>query len=714
MTIIGEQTPGYKPETISNARIAAPLRDTPQTINVVPRKVIEDQNATTLRDVLLNVPGISYQAGEGGVPAGDQLAIRGFSARTDMFVDGVRDIGGYTRDTFNVEQAEVFKGPNSAYSGRGSTGGSINLVTKTPKLNPFYNADLSYGTYDYYRATIDLNQPIQELEKLGVSGAALRFNGMFHDQDFSGRDYVHDTRWALNPTFAIGLGTATRASVSYLHMEQDNLPSYGIPFVNNSNNPYRGASAVGKVAPVPYHKFFGLVDRDFEEININVGRLKIEHDINEDHQLRNQTQYGRTYRDSLISAPRVVRNPADDPIFGPNTPAAVNAAVGSDGAYYGLNYQAQSRDQADNIFANRTDLESKFNTGPLEHTLISGLEYSHEKQVNYLRSFFSPGALPAQTSNPLDPDPFSPFHRVDRNGARNEAIIDALGVSAFDTVKINDKFLVTAGLRGDLFDARYNQYTNNTVTRFSREDTAVTWRGGLVYKPLPNGSVYAGYGTSFNPSAEGFTLTGALQAVEPERANSYEIGSKWDFFNDRLAVEGAVFRTDKTNYRNTDPVTGEVSASGELRVQGVELQVQGKITDKWSVIAGYAFMHSEILESRTETTYNGVAIPEQGHKLSNTPEQTASLFTTYELPYKIMVGTGLFFVDERFSNNIETQWVPGYVLHNAMIGWSPDERFSFRVNVSNLWDEEYIDRVGGGHAIPGAGRTVIFTAMLRF
>lgn len=711
--VTGEQTPAYKPESIAAPRMSLPLADTPQTVHVVPRQVIEDQNATTLRDVLFNVPGISFQAGEGGVPAGDQLAIRGFSARTDMFTDGVRDTGGYTRETFNIEQVEIFKGPNSAYSGRGSTGGSINNVTKTPKANRFYTSNLSYGSYDYYRGTFDFNEPLPQLSTLGMDGAAVRLNALYHDQDISGRDFIHEKRWAFNPTFAIGLGSPTRVSASYLHMEQDNKPGYGIPFVNNSNNPYGGASAVGRVAPLPFETFAGLANRDYEDLFIDVARLKLEHDFNDDQTLRNNTQFGRTYRDSVITAPRIVRNPAADPLFGPNP-----TVTGSDGAQYGLNHEVQSRDQTDKIFSNQTDLTSKFDTGRFDHTLVSSIEYSHETSVNYLRSgtVGTPFPFPAQTSNPLNPNPYDRFHPVNNTGARNEAAVNAGGISAFDTMKINEKFIATAGLRGDVFAANYKQFSNTGALTNDLEgvDLAATWRAGLIYKPLPNGSIYGGYGTSFNPSAEGFTLTGATETLDPEEAYSVEFGSKWEFFDRRLTLEGAIFRTDKNNYRNTDPVTGVVSVDGEVRVEGFEIGINGQITEKWNVFGGYAFMDSEIRKSSTTTTYNGVAIREQGHRLANTPEQTASLFTTYSLPYRFVIGTGVVFVDQRYSNNIETQGVPGYWLQSALLGWKANDNLSLRLNVSNLWDEDYIDRVGGGHAIPGTGRTVILTALLRF
>lgn len=710
-----QEEEGYNPTELSSPKYPEPLRDVPQTINVVPQSVIEDQGAATLRDVLRNVPGISFQAGEGGVPAGDQLSIRGFSARTDLFIDGIRDLGGYTRDAFNIEQVEVSKGPNSAYSGRGSTGGAVNMVSKTPKASPFYGTDLSYGSDNYYRATIDLNQPIPE--EIGLKGAAFRLNGVFHDQDFAGRNQVHDQRWGMAPTLAFGLATDTRVLLSYLHLQEDNLPSYGLPFVSSSTNPYGGASAVGKVAPLPFESFLGLVDRDYEHIFSDAGGARIEHDFNDSVTLRNQTRYGRTLRDSVITAPRIVSNPAADPLFGPNTPEFGHSVPGPGAINYGLNHELQSRDQTDEIISTQTDLTTRFDTWKVAHTLVSSVEYSRETQVNYLRSATAGTAFPfpAQTSNPLDPDAHDLFHPVFRTGARNEASSDSVGVSAFDTMKLTEQWLLNWGVRVDSFDLTYDQYATNRVrTRFERSDLEPTWRAGLIYKPLPNGSIYFGYGTSFNPSAEGLTLATNNVDLTPELSQSFELGTKWDFFDERLSLSAALFRTDKDHFRNTDPVTGIVSTTGEVRVEGIEFGVSGRITREWSVYGGYAIMESEILESKTVTTYNGVRIPEKGHSISNTPEQTATLWTTYELPFHLSLGTGVQFVDKRFSNNIETSSVPGYWLQDALISWRANDHFSLRLNGYNLWDKEYIDRVGGGHSIPGAGRTVILTASLRF
>ncbi len=557
-----------------------------------------------------------------------------------------------------------------------------------------------------------MNQPLPELGKIGLEGGAFRLNGLFHDQDFAGRDFVHDQRWAVAPSLAFGLGTNTRVIFNYLHLQENNLPSYGLPFVSTSNNPYGGASAVGKIAPLPFDSFLGLANRDYEDITSDIVGGHVEHDFNDRVTLRNHTSYGTTARDSVITAPRIVAITAanaTDPVFGPNP------SVPGVGGNYALNRQFQSRDQVDDVISTQTDLTTKFDTGRFEHTLVTSLEYSHETSVNHLRAATVAFPLTAQAGNPFNSNPFDLFHSFARTGAKNEAFTDAAGLSLFDTIKLHEQWLLSVGVRGDYFDTTYDQTAvNGTVTSLDRSDVEPTWRTGLVYKPKPNGSIYFGYGTSFNPSAEGLTLAANNADLEPEFGHSFELGTKWDLFKDRLSVSAALFRTDKSNYRNTDPVTSIVTTTGEVRVQGIEFGLSGKITDDWSVYGGYALMESEILKSSTRTTYDGVTYNEQGHQLSNTPAQTGSLWTTYNLPVRFVVGTGVQYVDKRYSNNIETSSVPGYWLHDAMVSWKANDHLDLRLNVSNLWDKEYIDRVGGGHAIPGVGRTVILTASVKF
>lgn len=663
----------------SSPKYTEPLRDIPQTLTVVPQTVFEEQGATTLREVLRNVTGISIQAGEGGggLP-GDNLAIRGFAARSDIYMDGVRDFGAYSRDTFNIEQVEVAKGPASIYGGRGSTGGSLNLSSKTPHLITAHNVTFGAGTDDFGRATVDLNQPIETME-----GASLRLNAMWSQGDTPGRDAVENERWGVAPSLAFGLGTPTRVTLSYSHLAQDNIPDYGLPWVPNTNLPL--SEYADQPAPVDFGNFYGLKDRDYEETVTGIATAQVEHDLTEATTLRSLVRHGQSTRDSIITAPRFL-----------TTDSTV------------INRQLQSRDLEDTILAWQTDLRSTVHTGALEHELVTGVEVARETSENFART-----GPTAPTTDLFHPNPDDPYlGPITRTGARTEAIADTAAVYVADTVKLNEQWQVNAGLRYDRFDMGYESVAiDGVATEMDREDDPLSWRAGVVYKPRVNGSIYAAYGTSYNLSAEGNTglsLTTATINLAPEESRGFELGTKWDLLDNRLSLSTAVFRTDKTNARTPGINPGDPATvlDGVQRVSGFEVGVTGSITRAWSAFFGYTYMDSEILES------NNAA--EVGHEFGNTPDHSLSLWTTYRIGTAFEIGGGTQYVGDRFNGNSSARIAPGYWLFDAMASYDVTERLTLRLNATNLADEKYIDRVGGGHFIPGAGRSVALTTAVKF
>ena len=674
----------YKPERLASPKFTQPIRDIPQTLNVVPKEVMQQQGATSLRDVLRNVPGISMQAGEGGVPTGDNLSIRGFSSRTDLFIDGVRDFGGYTRDPFNLEQVEVTKGPSSTNAGRGSTGGSINLASKTPSLDKRYEFMLGGGTDDYMRGTFDINQPIE-----GLNGAAFRVNGMYHNADTPGRDIATEERWGIAPSISFGLGTETRATLSYFHLDQKGIPDYGIPWVPAANTAFPNWGDT--IAPVDSSNFYGLVLRDHLENTTDLITAEIQHDFSETAKLRNITRYGVTTTDLSVTAPRFLNN----------TSTTIRRT------------DWKTRDQVDTILANYTDPNLEFNTGKLEHKFVTGMELSLESSKNYGRTDLNAASAP--TTDLFAPNPYdSYFPIIFRNGAG--AVTDAFSAAlyAFDTVKINEHWQIDGGVRWDYFDVDYkNRALGGAATILGRTDDMYSYRGAITWKPCEPGSVYLAYGTSFNPSAEGLTLGNTATAtnsinVDPEESETVELGTKWEVFDEKLLLTAAVFRTDKTNARTQDPAdpTDVVVLDGEQRVQGIELGFTGAVTDTWHITGGYTYLDSEILESRSAA--------EVGKELSNTPENSFSLWSVHDIPGGFQFGLGTNFVGTRFNNNTNTREADSYWLYNAMLGYVVNENLSVQLNVYNLADKEYLDRIGGGHAVPGTGRSVTLSTRFVF
>ncbi len=654
---------GYKASGMQSPKYSQPLVDIPQTITVIPQEVIEDRGATSLQEVLRTTPGISLGAGEGGLPLGDRAFIRGFDARTDTFVDGFRDFGSYFRDPFNLEQVEVTKGPGSAYAGRGSTGGTINLVTKTPRADAFYAGSASIDNELSTRFTVDLNQPLADS---GLEGGAVRLNAVFHEGTVPGRDEVDYERWGIAPSLTLGLGTPTRVTIGYQHFEQDDIPDYGHPF-----NP-----ATGKPIDVDRDNFYGLTDRDHDIVESDIATLQVTHDLNDSLTLQNTMRYGRSVKDFIVTKPEYT---AGDP-----------TVYRSD----------RSRDSEDEIIANQTNLQADFATGPLRHSASLGLDLTREKSSNQSRSIDD--AVPADFD---DPDPHTPYNgAITPDGQRAKSVTDGLAIYAFDTVQLTDQWAISGGVRWDVFET---DYTNSDGERFERSDSVVSYRAGVSYKPLPNGSIYFSYGTSVNPSAEGLTLSDTNDQLKPEESESYELGTKWELFDRKLLVNAALFRTDKTNARTSTGRGAPQVLDGEQRVQGVEIGLAGNITEDWSVFGGYTFLDSEILES--------VNPAEVGNEFANIAPHNFSLWTAYDVTDALRLGFGATYSDRRYANNTNDRKLPSYWRFDAMAAYEITENVAVQLNVMNLTDELYYDSTHAGqHALVAPGRTFLVSTNFRF
>jgi len=666
--------------TVTSPKYSQPLREIPQSITVINKQAIEEQGATTLRDVLQNVPGLTITAGEGGAPAGDNLTLRGFSARNDIFIDGVRDLSPQSRDPFNIEQVEVVKGPTSVVSGRGSTGGTINLISKIPSLSPFYNFDVVFGTDKTKRVTGDINVP---LNKLGWGDrTAFRLNLMAHDSNFAGREAVENNRWGIAPTFSFGLGSKTFITVGYFHLQQNNISDYGIPWVPATSNVL--AAYRDRPAPVPRDTFYGFLSRDKEKLRADLATVQFTHTFNDNFSLRNQLRYSNSSRDSMATPPRFTSD--------------VNSTV--------INREMRSWISEDDVWDNQTDFTAKFNTGFVKHSLVTGVAFSRENNLRTLRT--APNS-PTTLLNPNPNDVYSGVISV--SPLIGDITANSQAFYLFDTVSFGEKFDLTGGIRWDRFDAAGlavpTVVTATTQTAVSRVDKLFSFRFGAVYKPLPNGTVYASVASSLSPSLEGLSYGTALATLEPEKTYNYELGTKWDLFRNRILMTAAIFRVDKTNAR-TPGLPGEPPTvlDGKQRVNGLELGVTGIITRGWNVLAAYTLLDSKILESNANLV-NGTSL-EIGKRLINTPRNSMSLWSTYQTPWRVTIGGGARFIGKRFGNTTNTRFVENYWLVDAMASYRINKYIDLRVNAYNLTNEYYFDRIGGGHLVPGAGRSALF------
>jgi catecholate siderophore receptor len=658
-----------KAAVVSSPKFTQPVLDTPRTLTVIPDEVFTAQGATTLRDVLRNTPGITFQAGEGGggLP-GDTFSMRGFSSGNDITVDGIREAGAYSREAFNLAQVEVVKGPSSAVAGRGSTGGSINLVTKTPQQESFTHVSGAAGTDSYSRSTVDANLPMT-----AIADSAFRVNAMFGASDVPGRDVAHNSSWGVAPSLAFGLGKPTRFTLAYQHIAQDNIPDYGLPW-----------AAFGASPSVDQSNFYGLEDYDYENIESNLATATFEHDLRSGWVLRNISRWGANDRDSAITSPRPP------------------------------NRQLQRRTMEMTQLTNQASLNGSFTSGGLRHDLALGLEVGREGAQS--RNQSQTANQPQVDINHPDSsqDPFGPMPA--NLGNPSETNLDLVALYAFDTVQLSPKWELTGGARFDSVDVDYNLLDRATglVTELARADEMLSWGAGAVYKPRKNASIYASFGTSFNASVDAGAVGAALSDVptaanninlEPEKTENLEIGGKWEVGNGRAIVTGALFRTTKTNARTRSATTEPFVLDGEQQVDGVEIGVNGHLTERWTVLAGYSHLKSEFVRSSNPA--------EEGAQLAFTPENTVNVWTDYRLN-QLSFGGGVQYMDSVFRNAANTAEVPSYWLAGAMAAYEVTNSLTLRLNANNLTNAHYVDRIGGGHYIPGPGRSLMLTAELGF
>jgi catecholate siderophore receptor len=659
VNVEAQQPSDYKVDESASPKLTAPLVDTPKTITVIPKELIQERGATSLMDVLRTVPGVSLGAGEGGVPAGDRAFIRGFDSRGDTFIDGTRDFGTTIRDPFNFEQVEVVKGPGSVLGGRGTTGGAINIISKTPTLDDFSLGSFTLGTDATKRGTIDINRKIDD-------HTAVRINLLGHDADVAGRDAIEQQRWGFAPSVAFGIGTPTQVTLSYYHIETDGITDYGIPF----------DPVTGKPAAVDRSNFYGFKGRDKQTTSADIGTVRVEHRFSDSLNLRNQTRYGVTTNDYIATLPSLTATPPGEVL---------------------RNFR--SRDENNTILSNQTDLTSKFNTGSIGHTVVTGLELSRETYENKGRA-----SATAPNADRFNPDYNDPFPAVTRSGNDTASQTTTVAVYAFDTIKFTEQWELSGGIRGDWLNTDVTAGVNGD--QFSRDDFLPSYFAGLVYKPASNGSVYFSYGNSYNTSAEFGSLNVETVLLDPEKNNSYEIGTKWDLFGDRLSLTGAVFRTEKTNARVNDAF-GISVLQGESRVDGIEIGFAGNITREWKVFGGYTYLKSEIVD-------DGPANSNDGNEIQGVAPHNFSLWTTYQIGRDWQIGGGALYTGKRFANAANTQFADGYWRFDAMASYHLTQNVDLRDNLLNITDEEYYDGLQSGRANIAPARTLLFTTDAKF
>ncbi|MBD8007908.1 TonB-dependent receptor [Acinetobacter pecorum] len=699
-----EPAPSFKVNQSANSKFVAPLLDTPKSVSVISKQLIEDTQVTTLSDALRTVPGITLGAGEGGNPNGDRPFIRGYNSESSMYVDGVRNATSQNREMFAVEQVEVTKGSASAMGGAGTTGGSINMISKVAKAGDFLEGSVAGGTDNYQRITLDGNKDFG-------NGIAARVAVMGHHNEKAGqKNGAEYKRAGIAPSIVFGLDTPTRATLSYYYLKSDDTPDSGVPYKYDAAK----KATVGKPVDVKQGIYYGLLSRDFQKQENQIGTIKLEHDLTDNLTLSNTAVYSSAKNDYLWTQP-------DDS----------KGNVLNDKVWRRIN----SRITDTNIFTDQLALTGKFNTGAFKHSFNIGAEYSDQKsdKGNYLTSY--PG-YPGTTTGGFNSDcaisdawctsltnPDSRDQWLGSSAANKNlttTTTETTSVYLLDNIEFSPQWLLDLGLRWDKFDTK--QTTNATGDSIENNTDFLTYQAGLIFKPVESGSIYASYATSANPvgvdGGDGSEAIGqAYMDLDPEESRTFEIGTKWDVLNERLSLTAAVFRTEKQNTRiQLDAAT--YTNGGETQVDGLELGVNGQITDKWAVSAGYTYLDSETVNPGPSCNRQGVCTPDnpaKGKQMQNVPKNSATLWTTYAVTPALTLGAGAVAMDKVYGDAANTKWVPGYVRYDAMARYNVNENVDLQLNVNNLSDERYFTKAYASHyATEAEGRSAVLAVNFKY
>ncbi|MGM9489118.1 TonB-dependent receptor [Ideonella sp. YS5] len=676
----------------TGGKFETPLRDVPQSITVLDRKMLDSQAAASLKDALRNVPGITLGAGEGGV-IGDNINLRGFSARTDVYLDGMRDRGQYTRDVFALEAVEVLKGPSSMLFGRGSTGGVINQISKKPDLRDRGEVGLTVGTDDYYRTTADLNRQLSDSSAFRVAA--------FGQSVQSTRDVTKNDDYGVAPSVRFGIGTPTEVTLQALLQRNRDIPDYGFPFVTTA-----GTGTVRMPVDAPAHNYYGYTDDKFNQ-DVNVLSATVQHQWSAATIIRgrvlassNRTDARANPLGTVVRADGGVPTRSDD-LDDLSAPRST-----------------RERRIKDESLIGQLDVTSKQTLGGMAHQLTAGIELARERSRDDRYAWNTPAADTfINLGTPAYRD-ITGEHALSRT---TKTTADTMAAYLNDQVDLTPHWKLVAGLRGERFKVHSDltKYVlpdgfpaDTTEAAVPKSETMWSPRAGLLWQPSALQTYYVSYGTSFNPSAETVTQSASTAALDAEKNHSYEIGTKLDLMEGELTVTGALFRVEKTNPRTQD-ATGTQVTEGLVRVDGLELGATGRLNPQWEIFAGYTFMDGRIVESPQVGSGTDAGIVAQGKTAPNTPRHNATVWTTWRFAPQWELGGGMQYASERWLNNFETAKVDGYTRWDATVAYL-QKSWEVRLNLQNLGDATYFEASSAGRATPVRGRTALISGTVRF
>jgi catecholate siderophore receptor len=704
----GAQDIPYMAEVSSSSKLVKPLLETPQMVSVIKKELLQEQGAYNLMDALRNTPGITMQLGENGnTAAGDTFQMRGFATQSSVFVDGVRDLGAITRDTFNVEQVEVVKGPAGADVGRGAASGYINLASKAAILDDVTSGTASINNGNNKRVTADINRKIGDT-------TAVRLNVFKQDGGVAGRDQVESNGYGIAPSIAVGLGQKSRAYFYSQHIRQNNVPDGGIPTVGLKGF-YNANTLLLNAPKVDSENFYGSVN-DFEKVEADMATAKFEFDLNDTTVLRNITRYGQS------SMKRVV--------------TGINGltATGAQDTWT-VARSRQGLDQSNEIIANQTSINSSFDTAGLKHSLSAGVELLMEKQNT--NTLAVPTGVVVPAANLYKPDANVSLPVPVKNGATAEGQTKTVALYLFDAIDLNDAWQLNTGLRYERYNTESRTVSLSTAAanptlpvgtlipaKVTKSDDLLSWKLGSVYKVAKNGRLYGVYATSLTPpGSSNFSLSSAANNVngplaDPQKTTNLELGTKWDLLDKSLSLTAAFYRTDSTNeIVQVDSVTNAFAQFGKRRVEGFEIGVVGQINPDWQVTAGAATMKTKVLQGSTGNNAAGAAT-------RWSPDLTATLWSSYKITPAFTIGGGLRYTSEQKrvidpSANLAVQNMPNIAsswVADAVASYQVNRNLSLQFNVANLTDKAYVNTLNnsGARYTVGTPRTFSLSANVLF
>lgn len=707
------ELPRYQPGISKTAKTGQLAQDVPQAITVVTKELLHDKSEFTLKEALHNVAGLTFNAAEGG-RIGDNMNLRGFYTFGDLYLDGIRDVAQYNRDTFNLESVDVLRGGAAMLFGRGQAGGVINQVSKDAEAENFGKLSLTVGTDEYKRASTDINVMLNDT-------TAFRLNAMKMDAG-STRDDVYNESTGVAPTITFGLGTDNEFSLSHLYLKTHITPDYGIPFYNQ------------KPLDVDKSTYYGFTD-DYEDNRVNMTTASYTHTFSKDTKLRSIIRHADYLRDNWAIAP-----------------GSYNASTGS------VSRSSKGNGAKEKTDTWQNDFTTKFEAFGMKHEALLGSEFLKEEQTRWghdgLSSYYPSIAAADASSNGLPTSATNGQRALGSNGIwysysasssawsaqlpttleSGSTLPDAYkavygnkehninggykgrtwAIYTQDVIEFIPNWKVMGGLRKDWLNMDYftgSDLVKNGELHFNE----MSYRAGLSYQPTPSQHYYLAWNNSFNTTGDLYSFS---NAYDPERSETYELGAKWEFFEGDLSFRTAIYRTIKEWERNTDvaSASGNPILTKKRHTDGIEFEAAGRLNEDWDLFAGVAFMNPKVDEVAP-----GKSTVYEGERPPNSTDYTFNLWSTYKLGNGWKVGGGLEGKGERavYSYGTATTFnpntAPSYIRYDAMVGYE-QKTYAVQLNVKNLFDKTYYDAayINGGFVVPGTGRTAQLTVDYKF